>query len=92
MEKVKRKIHNEIIDGLWIVQKGDVLPDAGSTEWSERLVVFWLHGGGFGSGNALTFASAHAKVINLYKQFDPNGKSLLYFSLNYPLAPGLTLL
>ena len=34
------------------------------------------------------FGSGHCQVINLYNNLDVAGKPLLYFSLEYPLAPG----
>jgi acetyl esterase/lipase len=87
VERVRRRIHEDIVDGVWILAKGDVLPDNGASEWSDRTVVFWAHGGGFGSGCALTFASGHCEVIALHSHLDPSKGSLLYFSLEYPLSP-----
>lgn len=87
VERVRRRIHQDIVHGVWILQKGDVLPDNGSSEWRERTVVFWAHGGGFGSGCSISFASAHCEVIELYHNLDPGKKQLLYFSLEYPLSP-----
>ncbi len=89
IEPVRRRIHNDIVNGIWIVANGDVLPEVGSSEWQNRVVCFWCHGGGFGAGEALSFASGHCEVINLYNRLDSSGRSLLYFSLEYPLAPGI---
>ena len=87
VERVRRRIHDDVIDGAWLLSKGDILPDNGSSEWKDRMVVFWAHGGGFGSGCSISFASAHCEVINLFGNFDPTRKPLLYFSLEYPLSP-----
>lgn len=90
VERVRRRIHDDIVDGVWIVSRGDVLPDVGSLEWDQRVVVFWIHGGGFGTGESISFASAHCEVMNLYNKLDSSGKPLVYFSLEYPLAPEAT--
>jgi acetyl esterase/lipase len=86
VERVKRLVHDQIVDGTWIVSKGDILPDVGSRDWDNRLVCFWAHAGGFGSGSALTFATGHCEVMNYYNSLSKNS-SLVYFSLEYPLAP-----
>jgi hypothetical protein len=93
VEPIRRKIHGQSVSGTWILSDKDCLPDAGADEWQDRTVVFWAHGGGFGAGSALTFASAHCEVINLHSRLqsslpDNIKKPLLYFSLEYPLAPG----
>lgn len=30
VERVKRKLHENIVEGVWIVEKGDVLPEVGA--------------------------------------------------------------
>ena len=42
---------------------------------------------GFGTGSALTFGTGHCEIVNIYNHMEPSGKSLIYFSLEYPLAP-----
>lgn len=75
------------------MNKTDVLPNPNVSEWDDRIVVFWCHGGGFGAGTAMSFATAHCEIISLFSknldtadQLDKQ-KQLLYFSLEYPLAP-----
>jgi acetyl esterase/lipase len=87
VESVKRLVHDQIVDGSWIVSKGDILPDVGSTEWQNRLVIFWAHGGGFGSGSAITFATGHCEVMSHFGSISKSRSPLVYFSLEYPLAP-----
>ena len=81
--------HPHVVDGAWLLSKGDVLPDNGADEWKHRVVVLWAHGGGYGSGCAISFASAHCHVINSYNRLESTRKPLLYFSVDYPLAPGI---
>jgi hypothetical protein len=45
LENVKRLVHDQIVNGDWIVSQGDIIPTVGSKEWSNRLVCFWAHGG-----------------------------------------------
>jgi acetyl esterase/lipase len=85
VERVKRLVNDQIVSGSWIVSKGDILPDVGSREWNDRIVCLWAHGGGYGSGCAITFATGHCEVMDHYNTL--SNRPLVYFSLEYPLAP-----
>ncbi|KAJ3273551.1 hypothetical protein HDV01_004318 [Terramyces sp. JEL0728] len=71
-----------------MISNKDILPSVSSEDWEERVVVFWAHGGGFGSGSAYSFITGHAQIMNQYNRLkSANSKPLLYFCSQYPLAP-----
>jgi acetyl esterase/lipase len=43
--------------------------------------------GGFGAGSSVTHASGHIEVMDQFKKLSSDRKPLIYFSLQYPLAP-----
>ena len=75
------------VNGTWIIQQNDYIPDVGSTDWNDRLVCFWIHGGGFSFGSPLSLSTGHCQVINQFNRLTDNKQPLVYFALEYPLAP-----
>ena len=83
IEQIRRKD----VNGTWIISGGDVIPDVGSDEWDNRLVCFWVHGGGFSFGSPLSLSTGHCEVISQFNRLTEAKQPLVYFALEYPLAP-----
>ncbi|KAL2919292.1 hypothetical protein HK105_200935 [Polyrhizophydium stewartii] len=92
LERVRRlasQSSNYVVEGAWIVSKGDIVPNVRSEEWKDRLVVLWIHGGGYTTGSCTSFASANCEIMRHYQDIadEIRARPLLYFSMDYPKAP-----
>jgi pimeloyl-ACP methyl ester carboxylesterase len=82
----------EHFKGKWMVDQRDRIPEYGSKEWENYVVVFFVHGGGFCTGGADNFALTHARIISKFNKLirksaiQPRRK-LIYFCLDYIRAP-----
>ena len=83
IEHIRRKE----VNGAWIISGTDIIPDVGSDDWNNRIVCFWIHGGGFSFGSPLSLGTGHCQVISQFNRLTDNKQPLVYFSLEYPLAP-----
>ncbi|KAI8924901.1 Alpha/Beta hydrolase protein [Entophlyctis helioformis] len=92
IERVKRLAGSSseyVVEGAWIVGKGDIVPNVRSQEWKDRLVVLWVHGGGYTTGSSLSFASANCEIMRHYQELaeEIRAPPMLYFAMEYPKAP-----
>jgi acetyl esterase/lipase len=85
----------EAYQGLWLADRDDIIPENGSHKWKDYLVVYYIHGGDFCSGEFDSFLMTHARSISKFndlmaKSLFVRKKKLIYFCLDYPKIPSRT--
>ena len=82
-----------VVCGSWVNEKDDVIPPNASLQWRERVVVFWIHGGGYITGSNLGYGTDRCYVMDRFKKHSPFAtKPLLFFSVEYPRCPEISVL